>query len=72
MDEMKPSPDSQFRLRPCKCGSEDVVYESYQGPDSTIYRVKCRSCGIRTFWRLCRHDVQVEWNRHMRCENPEV
>lgn len=72
MDELKPSPDSQFRLRPCKCGSEDVVYQSYQGPEGTIYRVKCRSCGIRTFWRLCRHDVQVEWNRHMRCEKPEV
>ena len=72
MDELKPSPDSQFRLRPCKCGSENVVYQSYEGPAGMIYRVKCRSCGIRTFWRLCRHDAQVEWNRHMRCEKQEV
>lgn len=65
MDEYKPAPDSQFRLRPCKCGSEDVVYQSFQGMAGTAHRVKCRSCGIRTFWRLCRHDVQVVWNQEV-------
>lgn len=63
MDELKPSPDSQFRLRPCKCGSEDVVYQSFQGMNGTCHRVKCNICGLRTFWRRCRHDVQVLWNR---------
>ena len=52
MDEYKPSLDSQFRLRPCKCGSEDVVYQSYQGPEDTIYRVKCRSFGFRTIFGI--------------------
>lgn len=25
----RPEPDSQFRLRPCTCGSEDVVCQSH-------------------------------------------
>lgn len=58
----RPAPDSQFRLLPCECGSEDVVYQSFQGMSGTDYRVKCLNCGRRTFWRLCRHDAQVAWN----------
>ena len=72
MDEYKPSPDSQFRLRPCKCGSEDVVYQSYDGMTGHVHRVRCNNCYRRTLWKRCRHDAQVEWNRHMRCEKQEV
>lgn len=59
----RPAPDGQFRLKPCDCGSEDVVYQSFQGMSGTDYRVKCLNCGRRTFWRQCMHDAQMIWNR---------
>lgn len=61
----RPAPDSQFRLLPCDCGSEDVVYQSSSGMSGTTYRVKCLNCGRRTFWQLCRHDAQMIWNREV-------
>ena len=65
MDEYKPAPDSQFRLRPCKCGSEDVAYQSFQGVFGTVHWVKCQNCGLQTSLCSCRHDAQVLWNREV-------
>lgn len=59
----RPAQDSQFRLLPCDCGSDDVVYQSSSGMSGTSYRVKCLTCGRRSQWMPCRHDAQVIWNR---------
>ena len=58
----RPAQDSQFRLLPCDCGSDDVVYQSSSGMSGTSYRVKCLNCGRRTPWHCFRHDAKVEWN----------
>ncbi len=62
---VKPEPDSQYRLCPCKCGSADVVYIKSKSPEGDVWEVKCRSCGagLSTPERLPRHTVQVMWNR---------
>lgn len=60
---IKADPDSQYRLRPCqKCKSDDVVYIQSKSGGMLTYRVRCRSCGQRTPWRMCRHDAQADWN----------
>lgn len=58
----RPAQDSQFRLLPCDCGSEEVYYQSCSGMSGTACRVKCLNCGRRTPWHDCRHDAQVVWN----------
>ena len=63
---IRPSPDSQFRLKPCDCGSGDVVYQSFSSIRGTEYRVKCLTCGRRTHWHPCRHDAQCAWNESVR------
>lgn len=63
MDEMKPSPDSQFRLRPCKCGSDNVAFAQYRKDGHEPWRVRCFDCGFTVDKEsACRHDVQVLWN----------
>lgn len=60
---IKAEPDSQYRLIPCrKCKSDDVVYIRFTSGGMQTYRVRCRSCGQRTPWRMCRHDAQRDWN----------
>lgn len=70
---VKPLPDSQYRLRPCKCGSSEVVYAQYIGtandghpPTETgyLWRVVCTECGaVVDIQSTIRHPVQIEWNR---------
>ena len=56
-----PAPDSQFRLRPCVCGSEDVVYRCSTEEPRPFYRVMCLSCWRQTPWHLSQHDAQNAW-----------
>lgn len=56
----KPATDSQFRLIPCACGSDNTAY--VQQSDG-LWRVQCFDCGRTTVSRSnVRHDVQMEWN----------
>ena len=58
---IRPAPDSQFRLRPCVCGSEYVVYQPSTEEPRPFYRVMCLNCGRKTSWHPCRHDAQNAW-----------
>lgn len=62
-----PAPDSQYRLIPCACGSDQVVYLKIPGD---LWVVRCMDCGAETESRPARHDVQVLWNRRICHEKP--
>ena len=53
-------PDSQWRLRPCKCKSDNVAY--VLGADG-MWRVRCFDCGNTGAKAAVRHDAQLLWNR---------
>lgn len=59
----KPDPDSQYRLVPCKCGSDNVAYVHYNGRGGAKWRVTCFDC-CHTVDKGCRvrHDAQLAWN----------
>lgn len=58
-----PEPDSQFRLLSCKCGSDNVAYEHYNGRGGAAWRVKCYDCGFTVDkGNRVRHDAQINWN----------
>ena len=62
---IKPDPDSQYRLRPCKkCKADNVAYIKYQHPDGEGWRVQCFDCGeIADPGRPApRHNAQLLWN----------
>lgn len=62
-----PEPDSQFRLIPCKCGSDNVAYEHYNGRGGAAWRVKCYCCGFTVDkGNRVRHDAQRNWNEAVR------
>lgn len=62
-----PEPDSQFRLVPCKCGSDNVTYEHYNGRGGAAWRVKCYCCGFTVDkGNRVRHDAQRNWNEAVR------
>lgn len=54
-------PDSQYRLRACRCGAwgERVAYA--QGRDKS-WRALCLVCGAESDGADTRHGAQVEWN----------
>lgn len=60
----KADPDSQYRLRPCKCGSDNVAYVHYNGRGGAKWRVECFDCG-RTVDKghRVRHDAQLARNK---------
>ena len=60
----KPAPDCQYRLVPCRCGSDNVAYEQYNGRGGAAWRVKCFDCK-RTVDKgnRVRHDAQQAWNK---------
>ena len=66
-----PAPDSQFRLIPCKCGSDNVAYEHYNGRGGAAWRVKCYGCGFTVDkGNRVRHDAQLNWNEAVKgCKN---
>ena len=58
-----PDPDGHFRLRPCKCKSDNVAYEHYNGRGGAAWRVKCYDCGFTVDkGNKVRHDAQTNWN----------
>lgn len=62
---IKPDPDSQYRLIPCGCSSQEVVYEQYRDPETgaPLWRVVCKDCGATVdIHTNIRHQVQVAWN----------
>lgn len=61
---IKPDPDSQYRLCPCKCGSSAVVYAKYETPAGALmWRVVCTNCGaVVDIQTGVRHDAQIAWN----------
>lgn len=66
LEIIKPAPDSQYRLRPCKkCGQENVAYVKYTSHAGELWRVQCFDCGETADQGhpAPRHDVQLIWNR---------
>ena len=63
-------PDSQYRLLPCKCGSDNVAYVQYASGEEEKWRVCCFDCGqtVDTGTPV-RHDAQTAWNRRCNREN---
>ena len=58
-----PDPDSQWRLRPCKCGNDPVYkHERYGMIKVDYWKVICPACGRQTQDFPVRHDAQLEWN----------
>lgn len=56
---IKPEADSQYRLRPCKCGGDNVAYAL--GVDG-LWRGNCFDCGHSGTGAKVRHDAQQAWN----------
>lgn len=62
----KPDPDSHYRLRPCRCSSDNVAYVKILCGDGVErWRAECFDCGIRTagYFEIM-HDAQVAWNEY--------
>jgi len=61
---IKPDPDSHYRLIPCDCGSQEVVYAQYiDAAGAPMWRVVCTDCGATVdIHTNIRHRVQVAWN----------
>lgn len=63
----KADPDSQFKLLPCKCGSDNVAYEHYNSRGGAAWRCKCFDCGFTVDkGNRVRHDAQMVWNEGAR------
>lgn len=56
---IKAEPDSQYRLRNCRCGSDNVAY--VLGVDG-LWRGHCFDCGHTGEGAEIRHDAQIRWN----------
>ena len=64
IDIKVPAPDGQYRLLPCKCGSDNVAYVHYNGRGGAKWRVQCFDCGYTVDkGNQVQHDAQVAWNR---------
>ena len=55
-----PQPDSQYRLVPCKCGSDNLAYVLGVGGE---WRVQCFDCWRSGARAEIRHEAQVKWNK---------
>ena len=60
----KPDPDSQYRLIPCDCGSQEVVYAQYiDAAGAPMWRVVCTDCGATVdIHTNVKHQAQLAWN----------
>ena len=62
-----PALDSQYRLLPCKCKSDNVAYVHYNGRGGAKWRVQCFDCGHTVDkGNKVRHDAQINWNEAVR------
>lgn len=57
-----PDRDGQYRLRPCKCGSEQVIYLQLRSGGRLPWAARCMDCGVMGRERPIRHDAQLDWN----------
>ena len=61
---MKPEQDSQYRLLPCTCKSDNVAYVHYNSEGGDAWRVTCFDCGHTVDkGNRIRHEVQLNWNK---------
>ena len=60
-----PDRDSQYRLRPCRCGCEKVGYIQLPSGERKPWAVRCFGCGKTGEAFAIRHDAQVYWNTHL-------
>lgn len=60
----KPNPESQYRLKNCSCGSDEVVYLHCKDVfGHLVWRVKCMDCMAETARSFpIKHDAQIAWN----------
>lgn len=65
IDTKIPDPDSQFRLRPCGCSSENVGYLQIRAGSVDPWVVHCFGCGKTSEPFPIRHDAQIYWNTNM-------
>lgn len=65
IDTKIPDPDSQFRLRPCGCTSENVGYLQIRAGGHEPWAIRCFGCGATTEPFQIRHDAQIFWNTNM-------
>ena len=64
----KPAPDSQYRLIPCRCKSDNVAYVKYKKGCEELWRAQCFDCNRNVdVGTSVRHQVQLVWNDKMRC-----
>lgn len=69
IEKVKPAPDSQYRLVPCRCGGEPVYHHlEYDWTDVDYWRVACPVCGRQTTDFHIKHDAQIDWNTDMKRE----
>lgn len=54
-------PDSQYRLRACKCGAGGEFVAYAQVRDKS-WRALCLVCGAESGGAETRHGAQMEWN----------
>lgn len=60
-----PDPDSQFRLRPCRCGNEEVGYQQICDDERRAWVIRCFDYGTTSEPFPIRHDAQIYWNTNM-------
>ena len=60
-----PDPDSQWRLLPCRCKSDNVAYVKYEAQGQELWRVQCFDCGHTGAGDIVRHEAQVKWNKEV-------
>lgn len=60
---IRPDQDSQYRLRPCSCGSTDVAYtKKIRWGSGVEWVAGCLTCGKATRTWPIQHHAQIEWN----------
>lgn len=63
IDSDKPDPDSQWRLRRCRCGDPHPVYIRLDRGNEKPWAVRCMACGHMGEGKQIRHEAQICWNR---------
>lgn len=60
----KPEPDHHYRLIPCDCESQEVVYAQYiDTAGALMWRVVCIDCGATVdIHTNVKHQAQLAWN----------
>ena len=72
VEMQKPDPDSQYRLKNCRCSSGEVVYLYCKDVFGHLgWRVKCMDCMAETISSYpIKHDAQISWNTGLNIWQP--